>query len=67
SRQRRFLLYVHPSVEEYLLEEGSFRLKLLQKSAKIKIDLKKDPDLPVEEYRIFSMKSGADITNQFKA
>jgi ribonuclease G len=67
SRQRRFLLYAHPSVEEYLLEEDSFRLKLLQKSARIKIVLKKDPDLPVEEYRIFSTKSGEDITEQFKA
>ncbi|MFH1007477.1 MAG: Rne/Rng family ribonuclease [Candidatus Latescibacterota bacterium] len=67
SRERHFLLYVHPSVADYLLEEDSVRLKLLQKSAKIKIDLKKDPDLPTEEYRVFSTRIGEDITDQFKA
>jgi len=67
SQQSRFLLYVHPSVEEYLLKEGAFRLKLLQKAAKIKIDLKNDPDLPIEEYRVFSIKTGEDLTDQFKA
>lgn len=67
ERERRFRLVVHPSLGEYLSENGGERLKRLQRSARVKLEVEHDPDLPIEEYQMISLKSGEDVTERFRA
>lgn len=65
SGERKFVLKVHPSVAEYLLEDRSRRLKLLQKSAKVKVELEEDGELSIEEFRVVSERTGEDMTDRY--
>ncbi len=66
SGERRFVLKVHPSVAEYLREDRERRLKLLQKSAKVKLELEEDESFSIEEFRILSKKTGEDLTERYR-
>ena len=63
--ERRFTLHVHPTVEEYLMENDRARLKLVQKATRTKIEVKKDLDLAIDSYRFFSAKRNKDLTDEF--
>lgn len=67
KRERRFRLLVHPSLGEYLAENGGERLKLLQRSVRVRLEMEHVRDLPIDEYRMISLKSGEDVTEQFRA
>ncbi len=66
-KECKLQLRVHPTVGEYLTENKKGRLKLLEKVAKVRLELQEDPELPIEEYRVFSLRQGNDITHEFKA
>jgi len=66
SKERKLTLYVHPVVAEYLQADKATRLNVLQKSVRTRLELHSDPDLPMEEYRFFSLKRNLDITQEFK-
>jgi len=65
SGERKFVLRVHPSVAEYLSEDRNRRLKLLQKSAKVKVELEEDRELSIEDFRVISERTGEDVTERY--
>ncbi len=62
SKEFRLLLTVHPSVAEYLQSGKISRLVRLMLKYFVKLNLKVDPFLPVNQFRFYSIKQQADIT-----
>ena len=67
SKERKIILYVHPSVAEYLLENREMRLKLVKKAVGMRVEVISDADLPTDGVRYFSAQRNVDITDEFKA
>ncbi len=66
SREFRLILTVHPSVAEYLQTGKISRLVRLMLKYFVKLTLQVDPFLPVNQFRFFSIKQNADITDLFR-
>lgn len=67
SNERGLTLHVHPSILEYLKQNGGERLRILRRATKIRPEIQVDPNLTVDDFRFFSSKLNKDITNEFKA
>jgi ribonuclease G len=66
-KKERLLLVVSPSVREHLLRNRSEQLSKLRRQYHMKIQVEADSTLRMDRYRIYSMTSQRDITDQFKA
>ncbi len=66
-KNQRLLLVVSPMVREHLLRNRSEQLSKLRRQYHIKIQVEADSTLKTDRYRIYSMSSQRDITDQFKA
>lgn len=66
SREFRLILRVHPTVNAYLKEGTISRLTKLMWKFFVHIKLEQDPTLSIDEFRIYSVKQKADITDQYK-
>ncbi|HEX9614441.1 MAG TPA: Rne/Rng family ribonuclease [Bacteroidota bacterium] len=66
SREFRLQLHVNPTVAQYLSQGTISRLTKIQFKLFVKVRLSPDPALPVDEFRFISVKSGKDITEQYK-
>jgi ribonuclease G len=66
TSERRFTLYVHPTVAEYLEEDDGERLKILRRATRVKLDVNADPNLSIDSYRFFSPERNVDVTEEFK-
>ncbi len=65
SKERRLILTVNPDVADFLVSgNGNILLKLMFKHW-IKIDLQENQDMRTDEFRFFSKKKNADITEEF--
>ncbi len=67
SKEKMLLLVVHPLVREFLLQNKEEQLAKLRRQYRLKIQVEGDSTLKVDQYRIFSLASQRDITEQFKA
>ena len=66
SREFRLVLKVNPDVAEYLHRGTISRLTKIMFKFFVKIKLDTDPNIPVDDFRFISPKSGNDITDQYR-
>jgi ribonuclease G len=67
SKEKKLLLVIHPLVREFLLKNREEQLAKLRRQYRFRIQVEGDSTLNVDQYRIFSLTSQRDITDQFKA
>jgi len=65
QKEKELVLYTNPVVTEHLLEDDERRLKLLKKSVKLNVEVKADPDLPIDGFVFRSPRTGEDLTSRF--
>jgi len=66
TRERRYVLKVHPEVATYMLENREERLKSLRKATKARLQIEADSTLGPQDYRFFSTKRSLDVTAEFR-
>ena len=66
TRERRFVLRVHPDVAGYMLENREERLRSIRKATKARLELEEDVSLSPQEYRFYSLKRCLDVTAEFR-
>ena len=66
TRERRYVLKVHPDVATYMLENREERLKSLRKTTKARLQIEIDSTLGPQDYRFFSTKRSLDVTAEFR-
>ena len=66
TRERRYVLKVHPDVATYMLENREERLKSLRKATKARLQIETDSTLGPQDYRFFSTKRSLDVTAEFR-
>ncbi|GJQ20479.1 MAG: ribonuclease G [Bacteroidia bacterium] len=66
SREFRLILTVHPSIAEFLTHGTISRLTKIKFKFFVRVKLVADPNMPADEFRFTSVKSGNDITEQYK-
>lgn len=66
TREKRYVLKVHPDVAKYILENREERLKSLRKATKARLQVETDTTLGPQDYRFFSTKRSLDVTAEFR-
>jgi len=66
TRERRFVLKVHPDVARYMQENREERLQSIRKATKARLQLEVDSTLSPQDYRFFSIKRSLDVTAEFR-
>ena len=67
TRELRLQITVHPTLAEFLREGGTFnRLRKMMFRYRILLSVEEDPKSPASEFRLYSPKQQADVTQQFK-
>lgn len=65
SRERQLTVRLHPEVALFLLEEEPNFLKSLRKSTKMDLEIRDDPIIAVDEFRLVSQPAGRDVTEKY--
>ena len=66
TKERRYVLKVHPDVADYILENRQSRLRLLRKTTKARLQVETDISLSPQDYRLYSLKRSSDVTSEFQ-
>ncbi|HEU5153218.1 MAG TPA: Rne/Rng family ribonuclease, partial [Gemmatimonadales bacterium] len=64
-REKSLSVRIHPEVALYLLEEEPKLLTTLAKSTGIELDIRDDPMMHLDEFRLMSRPAGRDVTDQY--
>jgi ribonuclease G len=64
-RERQLTVRLHPEVALYLLEEEPRLLQTLTKLTGVDIDLRDDPMMRLDEFRLMSRPAGRDVTELY--
>jgi ribonuclease G len=64
-REQQISVRLHPEVALYLLEEEPKLLQQLQKTTGIDIELRDDPMMRLDEFRLMSRPAGRDVTELY--
>jgi len=64
-REQQISVRLHPEVALYLLEEEPKLLQQLQKATGIDLDLRDDPMMRLDEFRLMSRPAGRDVTELY--
>ncbi len=64
-REHQISVRLHPEVALYLLEEEPKLLQQLQKTTAIDIELRDDPMMRLDEFRLMSRPAGRDVTELY--
>ena len=64
-RERQLAVRLHPEVALYLLEEEPRLLQTLQKLTGIDLELRDDPMMRLDEFRLMSRPAGRDVTELY--
>jgi ribonuclease G len=64
-RERQLAVRLHPEVALYLLEEEPRFLQTMQKLTGLDIELRDDPMMRLDEFRLMSRPAGRDVTQQY--
>jgi ribonuclease G len=64
-RERQLTVRLHPEVALYLLEEEPRLLQTLTKSTGVDIELRDDPMMRLDEFRLMSRPAGRDVTELY--
>jgi ribonuclease G len=65
QRERQISVRLHPEVALYLLEEEPKLLQALGKTTGLDIDLRDDPMMRLDEFRLMSRPAGRDVTELY--
>ena len=65
QRERELAVRVHPEVALYLLEEEPKFLQTLQKLTGLDLELRDDPMIRLDDFRLMSKPAGRDVTQQY--
>jgi ribonuclease G len=65
-RERELVLSVHPNMADYILENDGARLKPLNRTVGVHVDVARDVNLALDQYRVISCRSHEDLTDAFK-
>ncbi len=65
DKEQSLTIRVHPEVALYLMEEEPKFLRHLQRTAGLDIDLRDDPIIPMDEFRLVSQPAGSDVTERY--
>lgn len=63
SLYRQLTVRLHPEVALYLLEEEPRLLQSLTKLTNVNIELRNDPMMRLDEFRLMSRPAGRDVTD----
>ena len=64
-RERQLSVRLHPEVALYLLEEEPRLLQNLQKITGLDLELRDDPMMRLDEFRLMSRPAGRDVTELY--
>lgn len=64
-RERQLAVRLHPEVALYLLEEEPRFLQNMQKLTGLDLELRDDPMMRLDEFRLMSRPAGRDVTQQY--
>jgi ribonuclease G len=65
ARERQLLVRVHPEVALYLLEEEPVFLRRLEKDARLQLNLRDDPLMQQDEFRLLAGPGHQDVTQRY--
>lgn len=65
KREKALTIRLHPEVALYLLEEEPRLLATLGKTLSLELDIRDDPMMHLDEFRLMSRPSGRDVTEQY--
>ncbi len=64
---KNYRLMVHPDLAQILEDGKTDRISKLSKKLKLNIELVKNEELPSDEFRIFDLDQGMEVTDRFKS
>jgi ribonuclease G len=64
-RERELAVRVHPEVALYLLEEEPKLLQALRKATGLELEIRDDPMMHLDEFRLMSRPAGRDVTEVY--
>jgi ribonuclease G len=65
ARERQVAVRLHPEVALFLLEQEPNFLKDLRKTLKLDLEIRDDPVIAVDEFRLVSQPAGRDVTEKY--
>jgi ribonuclease G len=65
SQERQFTVRMHPDVALFLLEQEPNFLKDQRKALKLDLEIRDDPVMAVDEFRLMSKPAGKDVTEKY--
>jgi ribonuclease G len=65
QREREVTIRVHPQVALYILEEEPDFMRRLERSLSLGVDLRDDPVMKQDEFRLLAGPADADVTNKY--
>jgi ribonuclease G len=65
ARERQVTVRLHPEVALFLLEQEPNFLKNLRKSLNLDLEVRDDPVIAVDEFRLVSQPAGRDVTEKY--
>ncbi len=66
TKERRYVLRVHPEVARYFTERRAERLRSLRSATKARLSVCEDESLSPQDYRLFSLRRNLDVTAEFR-
>jgi ribonuclease G len=64
-KERQLSLRLHPDVGLYLLEQEAGFLRRLAKQTGLSLDVRDDPMMRLDEFRMMAMPAGRDVTEEY--
>ncbi len=65
SKERRLELYIHPEIANYLRMNEKNLIRKMQWKYFIRIKLKEDSTVNIDDFKVFSVKNGVEITDKY--
>jgi ribonuclease G len=67
EHERQVMVRLHPEVALYLLEDEPDFVKHVKDRAKVQIEIRDDPTIAIDEFRLVSQPAGRDVTEKYAA
>ena len=65
QREKEVTIRVHPQVALYILESEPDFMRRLEKALRLDVDLRDDPLMKQDEFRLMAGPADADVTNKY--
>ena len=66
-QEQQLMVRLHPEVALYLLEDEPDFMKHVRKRTKVEIEIRDDPTIAIDEFRLVSQPAGRDVTDKYAA